>query len=100
MPKVIDHNEIQSGEASGSQPSSAQNKTPIHSRQGIEQHQIDVDLLIQKLLKIPNMDFLDSIFNIEDNSSQIFNIDLEPSNGTIEKKERSTENSVDHMQRI
>ena len=36
MPKVIDHNEIQSGDASSSQVSSALNKTPIHSRQGIE----------------------------------------------------------------
>ena len=46
------------------------------------------------------MDVLDSIFNIEDNSSQIFNIDLQPSNGTNEKRERSTEISVDNMQRI
>jgi hypothetical protein len=46
------------------------------------------------------MDVLDSIFNIEDNPSQIFNIDLQPSNGSNDKRERSTENSVDHMQRI
>ena len=48
-------------------------QVPIHSRQGIEQpHQIDVDLLVKKLLQIPNKEALDSIFE----SESILNLDL------------------------
>ena len=72
----------QSGEASEIASSSC-TKTPVHSRQGIEQHQIDVDLLVQKLLQIPNVDVLESIFE-EGDPEKILNIDLQPSNGTNE----------------
>ena len=44
------------------------------------------------------MDVLDSIFNVEENSSQILNIDLQPSNGSNDKKDESNENS--QMQKI
>jgi len=72
----------QSGEESGN-ASSHQTHTPIHSRMGIEQaHSIDVDLLIQKLLKVPNVDVLDSIFAVDSEVSQRLNINLQPSNGT------------------
>ena len=74
------------GDQSGGQstPKQDEMKTPVHSRQGIEQHQIDVDLLVQKLLQIPNVEILDSIF--EGDPDRILNIDLQPSNGTNDMK--------------
>lgn len=47
------------------------NKQLIHSRQGLEQHQIDVDLLIQKLMQISNVEMLDSLNNKQMDNMQI-----------------------------
>ena len=84
--------QTQSGEESGN-ASSHQTHTPIHSRQGVEQaNSIDVDLLIQKLLEVPNVDVLDTIFSVDSNVTQRLNINLQPSNGTTGNSAESAAN--------
>ena len=52
-----------------------------------------MDLLIQKLLQIPNVDVLDSIFNTDKNDQQdLMKLNLQPSNGSNDLQQSTSDN--------
>jgi len=51
-----------------------------------------MDLLIQKLLQIPNVDVLDSIFNTDKNDQQdLMKLNLQPSNGSNDLQQSASD---------
>ena len=51
-----------------------------------------MDLLIQKLLQIPNVDVLDSIFNTDKNDQQdLMKLNLQPSNGSNDLRQSASD---------